>query len=40
MRYDKRQKESEKMIELEENTRKLQEIKEKTQEIGESLWHR
>lgn len=37
MRYDKRQKESEKMIELEENTRKLQEIKEKTQEIGESL---
>lgn len=27
------------MLELEENTRLLQLLKEKTQELGESLWH-
>lgn len=27
------------MLELEENTRLLQQLKEKTHELGESLWH-
>ena len=32
-------KESDNMLELEENTRLLQQLKEKTKELGESLWH-
>ena len=39
MQYGIKNKESEKMLELEENIRLLEELKSKLQNLGESLWH-